>query len=74
MLKLKVKNQRACIGCKLCVLASSRIAKNTISLNDGFISVYQGKEGFIIEIDQAQKTAYEEIIRLCPRNCFKLEE
>ncbi|MBU1104863.1 hypothetical protein L6255_02405 [Candidatus Parcubacteria bacterium] len=72
--QLVISHPKNCIGCLLCVLASVRISKSKIGLSDGFITVYpKGKEGFDISVDYASKNDFEEIVTICPRNCFKID-
>ncbi|PIS22815.1 hypothetical protein COT49_03440 [candidate division WWE3 bacterium CG08_land_8_20_14_0_20_40_13] len=70
---LVATNAKFCIGCQLCVLASSRVLRESLSLTDGFITVSsKGREGFDISIDRAERSDFEEIVKICPRRCFEL--
>ncbi len=64
-----------CLGCKLCELVSSRIAKGNLSYSDSFVQIRKVKSGnphFKAVIDYGQKTDFREVRDICPANCFDI--
>jgi len=71
---LSAPNEKKCIGCGLCVLKASLLSDSVISLGKSFIRVYGKPKAFFLLIDYGKKTDYKEVVKICPRNCFEIEE
>jgi NAD-dependent dihydropyrimidine dehydrogenase PreA subunit len=72
---LSVADERACIGCGLCVLASAKKISGKYSLADSPIIISKNRDGlFSIDIDDAYKHRLAEIVSVCPVNCFEVTE
>lgn len=72
---LKAVRMKDCIGCRLCELIASRVAKGKLSYADSFIQIRKvasGKPRFKAVIDYGQKTDYKEVRNSCPGKCFDI--
>ena len=71
---LTVPKEERCIGCGLCAIKSSLLLGKTIDLSKSFIKII-GKPGkYRVVIDYGTKTDFKEIVDVCPRGCFSIEE
>ena len=71
---LSAPNEKKCIGCGLCIIKAALLEGDSINLGKSFIRIYGKPKSFVISIDYGKRTDYKEIVKICPQNCFKLEE
>lgn len=72
---LKAARMEDCIGCGLCELVASRLAKGKLSYSDSFVQIRKVKSGephFKAVTDYGQKTDYKEVRDVCPGKCFEI--
>jgi NAD-dependent dihydropyrimidine dehydrogenase PreA subunit len=80
MKTLKIKFQKNCIGCELCVLEAQRQLKK-VGLEGALIRIMKSKPDnekrmeFYIELDpRINHIDIEKIERICPKNVFEITE
>lgn len=71
---LKVTNEKACIGCDLCVLLSSRLVSNKLSINKSPIDVKRVGKWYKVTIDPGVNVSAEKIVNICPTGVFSFED
>ena len=71
---LKVTNEKACIGCDLCVLLSSRLVNQELSINKSPIDVQRVGKSYKVTIDPGVNVNAEKIVNICPTGVFSLED
>lgn len=68
---LVAPREQKCIGCMLCVLATSRYEKKKLGMKDSPITIKGRPGAYKIQIDYGEEIKYpEKIIQICPQNCF----
>jgi len=72
--KLKVTNEKACIGCDLCVLLSSRLVNQQLSISKSPIDVKRVGKNYKVAIDSGVDLNTEKIVNICPTGVFSLEQ
>jgi hypothetical protein len=77
---LKIKFQKNCNGCELCVLEAQRQLKK-VGLEGALIRIMKNKEDdqkrmeFFIELDpRINKINIDKIAEICPTNVFEITE
>ena len=70
---LKVTNEKACIGCDLCVLLSSRLVNQKLSINKSPIDVKRVGRNYLVTIAPGVSINAEKIVNICPTGVFSLE-
>ena len=70
---LKVTNEKACIGCDLCVLLSSRLVNQKLSINKSPIDVKRVGRNYVVTIDPGVSINPTKIVNICPTGVFSLE-
>ncbi|MDP1710575.1 MAG: ferredoxin [candidate division WWE3 bacterium] len=76
-----------CTGCGLCELAAARAArgeprhgravKSKLSYSGSFLQIRRVSSGqpfFKAVVDYGQKTDYAEVAKICPEDCYEIEE
>ncbi|MDA1337855.1 MAG: hypothetical protein O2871_00670 [bacterium] len=71
---LKVTNEKACIGCDLCVLLSSILVNNKLSINKSPIDVKRVGKGYKVSIDPGVHINSDKIVNICPTGVFSIEQ
>lgn len=68
---LVAKSPQKCIGCMLCVLATSRYEKKKLGTKDSPITIKGKPSAYKIQIDYGEDIKFpEKIVQICPQNCF----
>jgi len=70
---LKVTNEKACIGCDLCVLLSSRLVNGRLSINKSPIDVKRVNKNYKVTIDPGVTLDSAKIVNICPTGVFSVE-
>ena len=80
MKTLKIKFQKNCIGCDLCVLEAQRQLKK-VGIEGALIRVMKGKPDeskrleFYVELDpRINKLDIEKIAAICPKDVYEITE
>lgn len=80
MKTLKIKFQKDCIGCELCVFEAQRQLKK-VGLDGALIRIRKSKTEetkkleFYVEIDpHINKLDVERIAQICPKNVFEISD
>jgi NAD-dependent dihydropyrimidine dehydrogenase PreA subunit len=70
---LVVPREHKCIGCGLCMLASSRYEKRKLGIKDSTIVVKGIPSGYKVQIDYGAELKHpDKIVKICPQNCFDI--
>ena len=70
---LIVSKEERCIGCRLCVLASSRYEKHRLGQKESLIHIKGRPGSYKIQIDYGNELKYpQKIVNICPQNCFDI--
>ena len=68
--KLEVTNEKACIGCDLCVLFASNLINKKLSITNSPIDVKKIKSGYKVTIDPGVDIPIKKIVNICPTGVF----
>ena len=72
--RLEVTNEKACIGCDLCVLLASSLTNKKLSIANSPIDVKKDKKVFKVSIDPGIDIPAKKIVDICPTGVFSESE